>query len=793
MQEILTCLREGHDAELLALAGFVCIVGVYGSFSVSHHAWRAEGRIRTRLVLMSLVAAGSTAWATHMIAMLAYKPGMPAGFEPVLTAISLLIGTLGIGLGMAISAGRRSRLRRLGGGLVLGIGTILLHYLGQYAFLVRGRIEWDPTLVTVSIVASLPIFALSMMMAGERNRSFRPLGAPLLVLAIAILHVSGMAALRLTYDPYVLFPPLTIEPQLLAPIVAAVCLGLFAVSLFGLRLTLKARAKLVEDQQRLGELANLAFEGLAVCGKGVVLSANEELSRLTGRPRDILVGQTISSLLPGLSLADITEGEEMDAELSGDAPDLVPVRVLRREFKLGGTSQTVIAFRDQRERLRTEEKIRTLAYSDTLTGLANRERFSLALDKAVVLFESSQTPFTALLIDLDGFKLVNDTQGHSGGDEVLKIVADRLRAALAEEPDHDLARLSGDEFAVLIGGTNDPVHASAIGERIIRSIKEPLALRGQTVHISASVGIAAVDERYASAEQVFRNADLALYDAKMKGRSRVSVFSQALRNAANDKANTAIELQEAFEDGDLELYYQPQIRLSDGALVGAEALIRWNYPYRGVLSPGLFLPVLEAGPLAEPVGTWILATACQQAARWRAAGAEDFQIGVNLFAAQLRSREFASLVQSTLDSCSLPPEALELEVTENIILRNEAATIARLAELRDLGIGIAFDDFGTGYASLTMLKEIPITRLKIDRSFVRNIENDRKDQAIVDAISRMAAGCGLDVIAEGIETPEQADFMKSHASEAQGFLYGRPMTASAFEAKYGLAASAAVA
>ncbi|MAU94884.1 MAG: bifunctional diguanylate cyclase/phosphodiesterase [Fulvimarina sp.] len=790
MQPIINCLRTGHDAWMLILAALVCTVGVYGAFSVARHAGRATGKTRLRLAVTGLVAAGCTAWATHMIALLAFVPGMPTGFDPVLTALSLVLGIVGISAGMLIALGRHSRLRRLSGGVVLGIGVVVLHYLGQSAYVVRGHVAWDPGLVAFSILASLPIFGLSLMCAGERNRMVRPVAAPLLILAIAVLHISGMAALQLTYDPRVAFPPLTLEPSLLAPLVAAVSIGLFGVALLARSLTRQAKAKLREDRQRLGELANLALEGLAICENGIALSVNEGLARLAGRSRQELEGRSFSDILPGVKLEDIPEGEEVDGVLATSGGLSVPVRVLRREFVLGQHAQTVVAFRDQRERLRSEAKIRRLAYTDTLTGLANRERFHVILEDCVARHRDSQTLFAVLLFDLDGFKGVNDSLGHSGGDEVLKVVADRLSQCL--EDDWVPARLSGDEFAVLMPGCGDPLRATSVAERAIRAIEEPILLRDQVTHISASVGVK-LSDGHSSPEQMLRNADLALYDAKANGRGRVRLFTPELRRVANDWSTTALELQDAFEDGDLELYYQPQVRFSDGALVGAEALIRWNYPYRGVLSPAAFLPVLESGPLAVPVGNWILATACRQAALWRAAGLTDFRIGVNLFAAQLRSPDFAATVEKTLKDFDLPAEALELEVTENIILRNEGATISHLAKLRATGVGIAFDDFGTGYASLTMLKEIAITRLKVDRSFVREIQWCAKDQAIVDAIARMAKGCELTVIAEGIETEEQAELMRNYAVEGQGYLYGRPMTATAFETRYGIGRAETVA
>ena len=627
------------------------------------------------------------------------------------------------------------------------------------------------------------MLSLSLMCAGERNRSLRPAAAPLLVLSIAVLHISGMAALQLSYDPRVAFPPLTVDADVLAPLVAVVSIGLFGVALLARSLTLRAKARLREDRQRLGELANLALEGLAICEDGVALSVNEGLARLAGRSRRDLEGKNFTDILPGVALEDIPEGEEIDAALATPGGPSVPVRVLRREFVLGRQSQMVVAFRDQRERLRSEAKIRRLAYTDTLTGLANRERFHAILEDCVERHRVSQTRFAILLFDLDGFKAVNDSLGHAGGDEVLKVVADRLSSCLDEGL--EAARLSGDEFAVLLPDCADPLRATGIADRAIRAIKEPILLRDHVTHVSASVGVKLSDGN-SSVDQLLRNADLALYDAKATGRGRSRLFTHELRQAANERATTAIELQDAFEDGDLELYYQPQVRLCDGSLVGAEALIRWNYPYRGVLSPAAFLPVLESGPLAVPVGNWILATACRQAARWRAEGLTDFRIGVNLFAAQLRSPDFLATVESVLLESGLPPEALELEVTENIILSNKSATISHLAKLRSMGVGIAFDDFGTGYASLTMLKEIAINRLKVDRSFVREVQWSGKDQAIVDAIARMAKGCGLTVIAEGIETEEQADLLRSYAAEGQGYLYGKPMPAAAFAEHHGL-------
>ena len=783
MQTVITCIQEAHDAWLLIIAAIVCTIGVYGSFSVANHAGRSQGRRRTVLAATAIITAGCTAWATHMIALLAFRPGIQAGFEMIVTAISLMAAIIGIGAGLLVSIGQHERRRRLKGGFVLGLGIVLLHYLGQHAYVIRGHVAYDLSLVSASIVGSLPIFALSSCVSGEKNKRVRLLAAPLLLLAIAVLHLTGMAALTFTFDPSVPFPPLTVYPDVLAPIVAAVCIGVFVVAIIGLRMTLHAQATLRRERQRLGELANLALEGLAICEGDTIVTANETLQRLSGYPQKSLAGSSLDTLVPRLDLSAAREGEEMDAMLAAAHGDLVPVRIIRREVGLGARQQTVLAFRDQRERLRSEQKIRTLAFTDHLTGLANRTHFLDLL--AVCIKEEAaggEKDFAVLLMDLDGFKSVNDALGHHAGDEVLKVVAARLRNLA--DPDVIIARLGGDEFGILIRNSVDAQLAEALGTRLIRSIEEPIAVGEQVVYISASVGAKVSLHRGSSSVQILDNADLALYDAKAAGKGRVRVFTSELRSMADERGRLALALRTAWEEGQFELFYQPQVSLSDNSLVGAEALLRYNDPVKGVMSPAAFLAVLETSALAVPVGDWILQTACQQAAGWRKAGARDFRIGVNLFPAQLRSPDFVARVERALAESSLPASALELEVTENTVLQNEVMTLDHLAKLRKLGIFVAFDDFGTGFASLTMLKRMQIDRLKVDQSFVRNVESDPKDQAIVDAIARIAEGCDLTVIAEGVETAAQAEFMRAYAAEGQGYLFGAPMTAAQFEERF---------
>ncbi|WP_182422204.1 EAL domain-containing protein [Aureimonas sp. ME7] len=778
MDILLTCLGTANDPSLLGLAALVCVIGVYGSFAVANQAGRSDGGTRWKWAGLSLVAAGCTAWATHMVALLAFRPGMQSGFEPVTTALSLLLAIGGIGAGLTLTLGRRERWRRFAGGVVIGIGVAVLHYVGQAAYVVRGHVHWNYALASTTLLASLPLFGLSTMASVERRPNIRILGAPLLVVAIGLLHLGGMAALRLEFDPRVELPAWTVSPEVLAPIVAVVSFGLLSVAVVGVRLTLNAKAKLRYERARLGELANLALEGLAICEGNRIVTANDSLARLSGMSREDLAGRSLASLLPDLDLRALPEREETDAELVLASGARLPVRVLRSDVRLAGSPQTVVAFRDQSERLRSEERIRTLAFTDALTGLSNRTWFHDKLQEAVAEKEAGSTPFSLVVFDLDGFKDVNDALGHAGGDDVLKVVAERICATV--ERRHLIARLGGDEFAVLVRDSADPLHATAIGQEIIAAIEPPIEVQHQIVHISASVGVMPSQIDPTSAADLLTAADLALYDAKANGKARVRLFTPELRSASLERRGVADDLQTAWDERHFELYYQPQVDLADDRIVGAEALIRWNYPYMGVLSPAAFLSVLESGHLAGPVGDWILTTACRQAMELRRDGSPNLRIGVNLFAAQLRMPDFVERVEEALHVSGLPTEALELEITENIVLRNERTIAAHLARLRAMGVGIAFDDFGTGFASLTMLKQLDITRLKIDRSFVRDIETSRKDQGIVDAVVRMAEGCDLQVIAEGIETRSQANYLHGRVSEGQGYLFGKPMPFDAF-------------
>ena len=767
METIVTCLTVGHDRTLLWAAAGICLIGVYASFSIATHAARAEGEAKRNWALMSIISAGCTAWATHMVALLAYRPGMPSAFEPVLMSISLLVGIAGIGLSMRLALGRRDRMMRMCAGAFLGLSITALHYLGQASYFVTGHVGWNSIFVIASIGFSIPIFVAAIVFAGERNRKLRGLAPVLLIIAIAVLHVTGMAAVELVYDPRLSLPVLALDPAVVAPIVAAICMGLIVLAVMGLRFSLAAHARTRRDQKRLSELANLAVEGLAICDNGIITSANESLQRLTGWDREQLRSRQITSLLPTLELPSMTDQQEYDADLLCENDVAIPVRVLCRDVKVGSKTQTVVAIRDQSERLKSEATIRRLAYTDALTGLTNRARFNDLLSRRMTPKLIADKPFALLALDLDRFKWVNDTMGHGIGDQLLCQIANRLRECVDDDA---VARLGGDEFMVLLDGNADIAekHAGAI----IESLSHAYTIKGQVIEIGSSIGIALSGKDGDGPEELCRSADLALYKAKNGGGGQFCFFEPIMQLEAVSRHQLEMDLRRALYNDEFEVHYQPQTNATSGAFEGAEALVRWRHPERGLVAPATFIPMAEDVGLIGAIGERVLWLACREAATWSG----DLSIAVNLSAVQLGDPKLVAQVERVLAETKLAAHRLELEVTETALLRDDARTYDNLRGLKALGVRISLDDFGTGYSSLSHLRRFAFDKVKIDQSFVRSIPGDQDSVAIVQAIVMLAGKLKMAVTIEGVEDAIQHQFaIKEGCNQIQGFFISRPV------------------
>lgn len=422
---------------------------------------------------------------------------------------------------------------------------------------------------------------------------------------------------------------------------------------------------------------------------------------------------------------------------------------------------------------RAEARIRFLADHDPLTGMANRTLLDRNLSLAIEKADSIGGQVALAFLDLDNFKLVNDSLGHSVGDQLLKIVAGRIHELAGDHG--SLARIGGDEFVIILDRM-DVQSSLALLSAIREAVARPIALHEIDLRVTCSIGVATYPSHGSSAEELLASADMAMYRAKELGRDGIALFTSEMTAAVRKKLSRTDELRQAILREEFVLHYQPQMDARTGEITAAEALVRWNHPNEGLVYPGDFIALAEETGLIMPIGEWVLRTACRQARAWQDKGLRPVRISVNVSARQFQEKGLMKTVATALRESGLDPKWLELEITESLIMKDLASSIARMKELETLGVKLAVDDFGTGYSSLSALKRFPLSRLKIDRSFIADIPHDTDDMAITTAIISLAQKLGLEVIAEGVETEEQARFLiESGCNEIQGYLFSRPV------------------
>ncbi|MCL6351940.1 sensor domain-containing phosphodiesterase [Pectobacterium polaris] len=540
------------------------------------------------------------------------------------------------------------------------------------------------------------------------------------------------------------------------------------------------------SQVRFENIANTSPDTiLCVNEKGMITFWNTAAEHMLEYTDEEIIGRSINTIVPDAFVVQLNhlvtdrdslmKGVTLELNVQAKGGGLVPVELSVSMWEDNDNISYGAILRDITERRRNEERLFLLAHLDPLTGLANRTLLTSNLETAL----KSEPAVCIMMVDLDGFKDVNDSLGHSSGDNILVHVAKKIKATV--RAGDVVARMGGDEFALLFPGLSDKKVAGKIAEQIIHEISQAMIIDDHQINISASIGAVLYPEYGLTVQDLLTSADLALYQAKSEGRNCYRFFTRELLEVFQAKHAFQLEFVRAYEQHEFEMFYQPQVKLATNEIVGAEALLRWRHPERGLLSPAAFLTALENGPWAERVGDWIVETACRQAAEWSQASDSYFRISINLFSAQFRTGMLAQKIMDILARTGLQPSSLELEITENIILRYDESMLQPLNTLREAGIGIAFDDYGTGYASLSMLKNYPVTRLKIDQTFVRTMCESPPDAAIVRAILYLGKSFGLGVIAEGVETLEQSERLRGKGcEEAQGYLFGHPMPAEEF-------------
>jgi diguanylate cyclase (GGDEF)-like protein/PAS domain S-box-containing protein len=548
--------------------------------------------------------------------------------------------------------------------------------------------------------------------------------------------------------------------------------------------------KRAEDQLRMNATVfDTTLEGIIVTdADNLIKTVNPSFTRITGYTPEEVIGKSPSILSSGRHDDRFYEelwdsilskrywsGEIWNRRKDGSVyPEWLSIAAIPDEQ--GIAKEYVAVFSDISKHKENEEQILYQANYDALTGLPNRSLFSDRLDQAIASAQREEWELAILFVDLDQFKMVNDTFGHVMGDELLQLVSKRISDCVRESD--TIARFGGDEFVILLQDVSDMDAAANIATKVINRLTKVFTLYERDIFIGASIGITVYPDDAVNADSLLRNADMAMYQAKDRGRNNYQFFTASMQQRTLERQQLELDLRLAVQRSELEIYYQPVIDSAIEKVISVEALLRWNHPHRGIVNPAVFIPLAEDSGLIGPIGEWVLRGACKQLSQWHRSGFTDLRLAVNLSSRQRELGLEADSLRQLLDDFSLSPEFLTLEITESLLLRDTEEAITWLSGFKSLGVKLSVDDFGTGYSSLSYLKRFPVDTLKIDRSFVRELPQDADDVSLVKAIVAMADSLSLDLIAEGVETKAQVEFLlQNGCHNLQGYFYARPMTA----------------
>jgi diguanylate cyclase (GGDEF)-like protein/PAS domain S-box-containing protein len=776
MLKIYNCIATAHDLKLVALAALICVLASFAAINLLRHARKSRGRMRGVWLVVSAISTGFGIWATHFVAMLAYAPGIPSGYNITLTVLSLVAAILLTGAGLAVSLAPGWRHGPWVGGAIVAGGIAAMHYTGMAAFEIEGIILWDPALVIASIVlgAVIGAVALPVGLHGSQEK-WKIGGAVLLTLAICSHHFTAMGAVSIIPDPTIEVSQSALPAGWLAVGVALASFVIIGLALAGAVLDIRDRRRSELEVDRMRDLANASVEGLLVCDGEAIVSVNTSFAALTGLSASDLVGARLESCFPDkVARARLLFDPSLPVETSLRHLDgsMTPVELILRPIVFAGRPHHVVAVRDLRARKEAEQHIHYLAHHDALTSLPNRSHFNARIDQEIAALTRGES-LAVLCLDLDRFKEVNDLFGHAAGDTVLQTVAARVTAVLDER--QMMARLGGDEFAVLMPGAN-PAAASRLAETILEALRAT-SDAPETNAIATSIGIALCPDDAADRQALLTHADTALYRAKSEGRNTYRFFEARMGAEVRERRMLEHDLRLAIARDELHLVYQPQNDIRSRTITGFEALLRWNHPTRGEISPAVFIPVAEETGTILEIGDWVMKSACREAATWT----RPLTVAVNVSAVQLYNADFVKELHQILLETGLPPRRLEIEITETALVRDFNRALTTLRLIKALGVRIAMDDFGTGYSSLSNLRAFPFDKIKIDGSFIKSVNSNDQAATIVRAVLGLGRGLGLPVLAEGVETDAELHFLRDErCDEAQGYLLGRPAAISDF-------------
>ena len=792
MFRVVSCLVLEHDWRLVALAGVVCFLTSLVALNLFRRAVSTTGRSRAWWLITTSVATGVGIWSTHFIAMLAYTPGLPVGYDVVLTLLSLVVAALVTGMGFAAVVYSRSHWRAPVGGLIVGFGIACMHYTGMWALEIPGHVEWSTGLIIASVVLGALFGMAALHLAAQADTVLLMFAsAVLLTLAIVSHHFTAMGAVEIVADPTVASAALSMSPGALAMTIASAALAVLGVSLVS-SLAGSARQQLIaRSQADITEQVERLTAALTNMSQGLCMFDRDQRLVVSNQQYAEVYGIAPERIRPGMSLRRILQERVAAGSYYGDAATHVEhrmaaahdskrsdtivelkngraIHVVRQPLKAGGWLAT---HEDVTERRQMEAKMAHMARHDALTSLPNRVLFREKLEEALLEIPRGQR-IAVHCLDLDYFKSVNDTLGHPIGDALLRAATERLLQCIRNE---DLvSRQGGDEFAIIQYVQDARLDSAALAERVIDSISKPYDIDAHQLIVGVSIGIAVAPDDGLEPDELLKNADLALYRAKADGRGAFRFFEAEMDTCLQARRRLELDLRKALVAGEFELHYQPLINLRSNCITACEALLRWRHPDRGLVGPSDFISVLEETALITVVGEWILREACREAATWP----DQIKVAVNLSPVQFKSLNLVAAVSIALAGARLPAGRLELEITESVLLQDCEATLATLHQLKELGVMIAMDDFGTGYSSLSYLQKFPFDKIKIDRSFISNLTCGKDSIAIVRAVATLGASLGMATTAEGVENKDQLDQLRAEGcTEVQGYYFSPPRPA----------------
>jgi diguanylate cyclase (GGDEF)-like protein len=792
MYNVLNCITTEHDWKHVLAALFVLAFSNCCSLIIYHRSQAAQ--LERNQILWAIAAGlvvGLGVWATHFIALLGYKPGFEVMFSAGRTIVSAMISVAGFVTTALLLRLHTDVTIRMVCACIAAAAVAGMHFFGMTALHGSALIEYDTLTVTAAMVLGfLGYVATYLIGANPQVRWSTPIATITSVLAVIAIHFVSASGTTMIPVRGLDTPVVSLQTGGLSVVIAIAMLVVIVVSAMAAGLDTSFQRLRSKEQRKLAVMADSSSEGL------FMVSTSGDVLR-TNTAAQIMFSERMSDLDDLNDLGHLSDSSRLPSLVGRAIQDLLQVeddqftlrenrdygeRRIRfpdgREMIATVTSRRVeekdedfifFAVHDMTQRVRAEARVRTLAYRDSLTGLPNRIAFNMALESSVGKKAEDRENLAVMIIDLDEFKEVNDQYGHGAGDTLLKAMGRRISNQLSDKD--MVARLGGDEFAVLVRGRSTPEAVMEVADRILAAICEPLPMGRRTLTCGGSIGIALVPQRAPSPARILTYADRALYSAKSNGRGCVRFYDGILHKRQMETRNLERALHNAIENNEFVLHFQPKVSATSRAIVGREALIRWNRPGFGLIGPDQFIPLAEQSMLINEIGRWTIYAACDAASRW--SGGES--IAVNLSARQLLDPDLVDHVRSALEESGLPPSRFELEITETAIIHNTQLATSILLDLKALGIKISLDDFGTGYSSMSYIQEFPFDRIKIDRSFVASMNANKKSRAIVEAIIHLAHSLEIAVVAEGVETEDQAEALALlSCEELQGFLIAAP-------------------